>query len=50
MKKLLLLAIFVFGLHAESFDSVKRQCEKNNARACTKIGVGYYKGKKINRN
>lgn len=38
MKKLLLLAIFVLGLHAESVTELTKACNLSDARACGKLG------------
>ena len=44
MKKLLLLVVLVFGLHAESVTKLKKACDQNDAVGCTNLGALYANG------
>ena len=48
MKKLLLLTVLIFGLHAESVTELTKACNLNDAKACTKLGSMYEFGNKAN--
>jgi len=47
MKKLLLLMIFVFGLHAESITKLKKACDLNDSRECWALGGLYHFGQGV---
>lgn len=47
MKHLFILAILVFGLHAEYVTKLKKACDLNDREACADLGYFYYIGKGV---
>lgn len=50
MKKLLLLMVLVFGLHAESVAKLKKSCDLNNGQECANLGMLYADGEGVKQN